>query len=122
MLGSMSRRANCRDNAPMESFWLSLKNGKTPREHYATRTHAASAIREWLEILYHHCCRHSRLGYQRPAFFTSHYRTRQRQAAWQFGVRCWQDTSFCLEVTRIDRSGNTEHLRASLAHRVHSDR
>ncbi len=81
MLASMSRRANCWDNAPMESFWSSLKTEKTHHERYATRAQAVSAIREWIEIFYHRCRRHSRLGYQTPAFFASQYRTRQQQAA-----------------------------------------
>lgn len=37
MQASMSRRGNCYDNAPMESFWGSLKNETIHHQRYATR-------------------------------------------------------------------------------------
>jgi transposase InsO family protein len=37
MLASMSRKGNCYDNAPMESFWGSLKNELIHHQRYATR-------------------------------------------------------------------------------------
>ena len=47
---SMSRQGNCYDNAPMESFWGSLKNERVHHRRFATRTEADSAIREYIEI------------------------------------------------------------------------
>jgi transposase InsO family protein len=52
MKASMSRKGNCHDNAPMESFWGSLKNELTHHQRYATRAHARAAIREYIEIFY----------------------------------------------------------------------
>lgn len=37
---SMSRKADCYDNAPMESFFHTLKTGLIHHRHYATRTEA----------------------------------------------------------------------------------
>ncbi len=66
---SMSRKGNCYDNAPMESFWGSLKNELVHHRRFATRTEADSAIREYIEIFYNRQRRHSRLGYVAPAIF-----------------------------------------------------
>lgn len=33
----MSRKGNCYHNAPMESFWGSMKNGMIHHHRYATR-------------------------------------------------------------------------------------
>ncbi len=66
---SMSRQGNCYDNAPMESFWGSLKNERVHHRRFATRTEADSAIREYIEIFYNRQRRHSRLGYVAPAIF-----------------------------------------------------
>ena len=66
---SMSRRGNCYDNAPMESFWGTLKNELVHHCRYATRDEAMSTIREYIEIFYNRQRRHSRLGYVSPAVF-----------------------------------------------------
>jgi putative transposase len=50
MQTSMSRKGNCYDNAPMESFWGSLKNELTHHQHYETHAHAKAAIQECIEI------------------------------------------------------------------------
>ena len=69
MLASMSRKGNCYDNAPMESFWGSLKNELIHHQRYATRDDAETAIKEYIEIFYNRQRRHSRLGYVSPAQF-----------------------------------------------------
>ena len=46
----MSRRGNCYDNAPMESFWGSLKNELVHHHRYGTRLEAEASIREYIEI------------------------------------------------------------------------
>jgi transposase InsO family protein len=61
-LVSMSRKGNCYDNAPMESFWGSLKNELVHHRHYATRVEAEASIREYIEIFYNRQRRHSRLA------------------------------------------------------------
>lgn len=46
MKSSMSRRGNCYGNAPMESFWGSLKNELVHHQRYAIRADAKAAIQE----------------------------------------------------------------------------
>jgi transposase InsO family protein len=64
---SMSRRANCWDNAPMESFFASLKKELVHGEDYATREEARASIFEYIEVFYNRVRRHSSLGYMSPA-------------------------------------------------------
>ena len=64
---SMSRRANCWDNAPMESFFASLKKELTHDEVYATREEARASIFEYIEVFFNRIRRHSSLGYVSPA-------------------------------------------------------
>ncbi len=66
---SMSRRGNCWDNAPMESFFASLKKELVHGEDYATRDEARSSIFESIEAFYNRVRRHSSLGYVAPAEF-----------------------------------------------------
>ena len=73
MKASMSRRGNCYDNAPMESFWGSLKNELVHHCRYATRSEAEASIREYIEIFYNRQRRHSRLGYLSPAVFEQNF-------------------------------------------------
>jgi putative transposase len=63
---SMSRRANCWDNAPMESFFASLKKELVHDEDYATRGEARSSLFEYIEVFYNRVRRHSSLGYRSP--------------------------------------------------------
>jgi transposase InsO family protein len=64
---SMSRRADCWDNAPMESFFASLKKELVHGADFATRAEARAAIVEYLEVFYNTKRRHSSLGYVSPA-------------------------------------------------------
>jgi transposase InsO family protein len=64
---SMSRRANCWDNAPMESFFASLKKELTHSEAYATREEARASIFEYIEVFFNRIRRHSSLDYLSPA-------------------------------------------------------
>jgi putative transposase len=64
---SMSRRANCWDNAPMESFFASLKKELTHGEDYATREEARASLFEYIEVFFNRVRRHSSLGYLSPA-------------------------------------------------------
>lgn len=63
---SMSRRGNCWDNAPMESFFASLKKELVHDEDYATRAEARASIFEYIEAFYNRVRRHSALGYVAP--------------------------------------------------------
>lgn len=64
---SMSRRADCWDNAPMESFFASLKKELIHDAAFATREEARAAIFEYIEVFYNGQRRHSSLGYVSPA-------------------------------------------------------
>lgn len=64
---SMSRRADCWDNAPMESFFASLKKELVHGADFATRAAARAAIFEYIEVFYNGQRRHSSLGYVSPA-------------------------------------------------------
>jgi putative transposase len=64
---SMSRRADCWDNAPMESFFASLKKELVRDADFATRAEARAAIVEYIEVFYNNQRRHSSLGYVSPA-------------------------------------------------------
>ena len=70
---SMSGSGNCYDNAPMESFWGSLKNELVHHCRYLTRVEAKASITEYIEIFYNRQRRHSRLGYLAPAAFTQNF-------------------------------------------------
>ncbi|QVL34820.1 IS3 family transposase [Telmatocola sphagniphila] len=59
----MSRRADCWDNAPMESFFASLKKELCHRVELVTRDEAKRSIFEYIEVFYNRIRRHSSLGY-----------------------------------------------------------
>jgi len=63
---SMSRKANCWDNAPTESFFATLKKELVHQEHYATRDAARRSLFEYIEVFYNRQRRHSALDYQTP--------------------------------------------------------
>jgi putative transposase len=63
---SMSRRANCWDNAPMESFLASPKKELVHGEDYTTRAEARASLFDYIEVFYNRVRRHSTLGYRSP--------------------------------------------------------
>jgi transposase InsO family protein len=67
MKSSMSRKGNCYDNAPMESFWGTLKNELVYHQRYATREQAIREITEYIEIFYNRQRVQARLGYLSPS-------------------------------------------------------
>jgi transposase InsO family protein len=73
MQASMSRRGNCYDNAPIESFWGVLKNELVHHRRYATRQQAMREITEYIEIFYNRQRRQQRLGYLSPAAYEQKY-------------------------------------------------
>jgi len=64
---SMSRLANCWDNAVVESFFGTLKSELVNHTSYATRSDAKSAVFEYIEVFYNRQRRHSALRYRSPA-------------------------------------------------------
>ena len=69
---SMSRRGNCLDNAPMESFFASLKKEHVHHTRFHTRAEARAAVFEYLEVFYNRQRLHSALGYRTPAEARAH--------------------------------------------------
>jgi transposase InsO family protein len=66
---SMSRRGNCWDNAPMESFFATLKKELVHDQDYQTRAEARASVFEYIEAFYNRVRRHSALGYVSPAAY-----------------------------------------------------
>lgn len=66
MRQSMSGTGNCYDNAPMESFFKTLKYELVHYRTYHTRDDARRSIVEYIEFYYNERRLHSALGYQAP--------------------------------------------------------
>lgn len=66
---SMSRTANCYDNAAMEAFFDKLKSECVNRTHFQSRTQARSTIFEYLECFYNPLRLHSTLQYVSPLVY-----------------------------------------------------
>jgi putative transposase len=66
---SMSRKGNCWDNAPMESFFHTLKTELVMHCDYQTRTQARSSLFDYLEVFYNRQRRHSAIHYVAPLAF-----------------------------------------------------
>jgi putative transposase len=80
MRASMSRKGNCYDNAPMESFWGTLKNELIHHSRYKTREQAIREITEHIEVFYNRQRRQERLGYLSPALYERQFYARQAAA------------------------------------------
>lgn len=63
---SMSRKGNCYDNAPMESFWGKLKVEWLNDYTFNTRKEAKQAVFEYIELFYNRRRTHSTNGYIPP--------------------------------------------------------
>jgi putative transposase len=66
---SMSRVAQCWDNAPTESFFGTLKRELVHDEKYTTRDQAKASLVEYIEVFYNRVRLHSSLGYVSPEVF-----------------------------------------------------
>ena len=64
---SMSREADCWDNAVAESFFHSLKT--EAGETFRTRDEARQKLFDWIEVFYNRQRLHSTIGYQAPAVY-----------------------------------------------------
>jgi len=69
MTCSMSRKGDCWDNAPMESFFGTLKTESLHRKVFATKEHARQEIFEFIEVFYNRQRIHSALDFVSPAEF-----------------------------------------------------
>ena len=81
MTVSMSRKGNCWDNAPMESFFNSLKNERVFHRRYATRAAAKADLFDYIEVFYNRKRRHSSLNYESPATHYAAWLEREKLAA-----------------------------------------
>ncbi|MCD9151524.1 IS3-like element ISPssp1 family transposase [Psychrobacter sanguinis] len=76
--GSMSRKGNCYDNAPIESFWGQLKNELIYHKVYETRDEAIKDVVRYIEIFYNRQRIQKGLGFKSP---TQVFQDFYRQAA-----------------------------------------
>ena len=70
---SMSGKGKCYDNAPMESFWGTLKQELIHHRRYRTRLQAIRDITEYIEIFYNRQRRQARLGFLSPLAYEQRY-------------------------------------------------
>jgi transposase InsO family protein len=67
LVQSMSRKGNCWDNAPAESFFSTLKTELVGDRVFPSRAVARTEVFEYVEAFYNRTRRHSSLGYVSPA-------------------------------------------------------
>jgi putative transposase len=82
MTCSMSRRGNCWDNAPTESWFNSFKNERYHGLRYATHADMKAASFEYIEIFYNRTRQHSTLGYLSPSQYLDRWSNEQPQEKW----------------------------------------
>ncbi|MDF2646667.1 MAG: transposase [Paenibacillus sp.] len=73
MIGSMSRKGNCYDNACIESFHSLIKKELIYLNKYQTREEAQNSIFEYIEVFYNNERIHSAIGYTTPSDFERAY-------------------------------------------------
>ena len=78
---SMSRKGNCWDNAPVESFFATLKRELVHDRRFETREQARSEIFEFIEVWYNRQRRHSSLDYMSPAEYETKMFTQSQAIA-----------------------------------------
>ena len=78
MRSSMSRKGNCRDSAPTESFWSWLKTASVYGHEFATREQARQAVMDWMAF-HNHRRLHSTLGYISPMRYEQRWYEAQRK-------------------------------------------
>ena len=69
LVASMSRKANCYDNAAMEAFWSTLKREALPQSARWSKDQVRRVLFEYIESIYNRSRLHSSLGYQSPVDF-----------------------------------------------------
>ena len=78
MACSMSRKGNCWDNAPTESWFNSFKNERIHGLRYATHAKMRAEAFEYIEVFYNRKRLHSTLGYKSPMEFLDDWNQQQR--------------------------------------------
>ena len=79
MTCSMSRKGNCWDNAPTESWFNSFKNERVHGVRYATHAEIKATTFEYIEVFYNRKRQHSTLGYKSPVQFLETWIREQHQ-------------------------------------------
>jgi putative transposase len=74
---SMSGKGDCHGNAPMESFWGTLKTELVFHRRFETRREAMREITEYIELFYNRQRRQKQLGYLAPAAFERQFHERR---------------------------------------------
>ena len=69
----MSRKGDCWDNAPTESFFATLKKDMVFKEKFKTKQEGTKKIFEYIEVFYNRQRLHSAIGYQAPEQFEKSY-------------------------------------------------
>lgn len=69
LVASMSRKANCYDNAAMEAFWSTLKLELVYRRQFENARQLREGLFDYIEVFYNRQRLHSSLGYQTPSGF-----------------------------------------------------
>lgn len=69
LISSMSRKANCYDNAVMEAFWSTLKLELIYRRTFDDIAQVREALFDYIEVFYNRQRLHSALGYRTPTAF-----------------------------------------------------
>ncbi len=79
MVCSMSRKGNCRDNTPAESFFNHLKNERVHGTRYTTREDAKIDLFDCIKVFYNRSRCHSKLGDHSPVQFLRDWTTNQHE-------------------------------------------
>lgn len=79
MICSMSRKGNCWDNAPTESWFNSFKNERVHGVPYATQAEMKAEVFEYIEVFYNRKRQHSTLGYRSPIQHLQRWMSEQNQ-------------------------------------------
>ncbi len=79
MICSMSRKGNCWDNAPSESWFGSFKNERVYGELFETRDEMKRMAFEYIVVFYNRKRQHSTLSYKSPTQFLSDWITVQQE-------------------------------------------
>jgi putative transposase len=77
---SMSRKGNCWDNAPMESFWGKLKQEGLNDQKFKTRDEAKAKVFEYIMVFYNRKRIHAGLDYRTPEEYYSEKSRMQKVA------------------------------------------
>ena len=87
---SMSGKGNCFDNAPMESFWGTLKQELVHHRHYRSRQEAIRDITEYIEIFYNRQRRQAR-----PGWDSCHLRPFNKDSMQDYSQLEWFGVHYC---------------------------